>query len=117
MLTSSSAFPRIGAVGSEMLIRGLLIKGSAHTQGNTVTYLVGEFDAFKKEDFIYLFLERRRKKERERNINVWLPLMCHPLGIWPTTQACALDQELNQRPFGLQAGTQSAEPHQPGWTV
>ena len=30
------------------------------------------------KDFIYLFLERGegREKERERNINVWLPLTC-----------------------------------------
>ena len=42
--------------------------------------------------FIYLFLERRegREKERERNINVWLPLVCPPLRTWPATQACAL---------------------------
>ena len=31
-----------------------------------------------------------------------------------TTQACALDWESNQEPFGLQAGTQSTDPHQPG---
>ena len=42
--------------------------------------------------FIYLFLERgeRRDKERERNINVWLPLTWPPLGTWPAAQACAL---------------------------
>ena len=42
--------------------------------------------------FIYLFLKRgeRREKERDRNINVWLPLTCPLLGTWPTTQACAL---------------------------
>ena len=41
---------------------------------------------------IYLFLERGKGKEteKERNINVWLPLMCPELGTWPTTQACAL---------------------------
>ena len=41
--------------------------------------------------FIY-FLERGegREKERERNINVWLPLTCPQLGTWPATQACAL---------------------------
>ena len=41
--------------------------------------------------FIY-FLERgeEREKERERNINVWLPLMCPLLGTWPATQAYAL---------------------------
>ena len=44
------------------------------------------------KDFICLFLERgeRREKERERNINVWLPLVHPPLGTWPATQACAL---------------------------
>ena len=42
--------------------------------------------------FIYLFLERGevKEKEREKNINVWLPLMWPLLGTWPTTQACAL---------------------------
>ena len=43
------------------------------------------------KDFIYV-LERGRGKEnkRERNINVWLPLMCPQLGTWPATQAFAL---------------------------
>ena len=43
------------------------------------------------KDFIYLFLERGkgRKKERERNISVWLPLMLPSLGTWPITQTCA----------------------------
>ena len=64
----------------------------------------------------YLFLERgeEKEKERERNINVWLPLThlrtidltCNP-GMCP-------DWELNQWLFGLQASTQSTEPHQPG---
>ena len=41
---------------------------------------------------MYLFLERweRKEKERERNINVWLPLTHPLLGTWPATQACAL---------------------------
>ena len=44
------------------------------------------------KDFIYLFLERGegREKERERNINVWLPLVCPTPGTWPATQACVL---------------------------
>ena len=48
--------------------------------------------SFLKKIFICLFLERgeRRQKQRERNINVWLPF-AHPLqGIWPETQAWAL---------------------------
>ena len=49
------------------------------------------------KDFIYLFLERGegREKEREKNINVWLPLVRPLLGTWPATQAHALDWESN----------------------
>ena len=55
-----------------------------------------------------------REEEREGNTNVWF-LLIHPLlGTWPATQACALDWESNQRSFGLQASTQSTEPHQSG---
>ena len=40
--------------------------------------------------FIYfIFRGEGRKKERETNINVWLPLVCL-LGTWPATQARAL---------------------------
>ena len=35
-------------------------------------------------------------------------------GTWPTTQACALTANMNQRPFSSQASAQSTEPHQPG---
>ena len=43
------------------------------------------------KEFIYLFFrERGREGERERNINVWLPLARPQLGTWPATQACAL---------------------------
>ena len=44
------------------------------------------------KDFIYLFLGRGevREKQRERNINVWLPLVFPQLGTWPTTQPWAL---------------------------
>ena len=44
------------------------------------------------KDFIYLLLERRerREKERESNINVWLPLVCPQVGTCPATQACVL---------------------------
>ena len=50
---------------------------------------------FKKRSFIHFLnlpLERGegREKERERNINVWLPLACPLLGTWLATQACAL---------------------------
>ena len=57
------------------------------------------------KDFIHLFFrERGREGERERNINVWLPLACPLLGTWPTTQAYALTgNRLNPRHLGEQA--------------
>ena len=46
---------------------------------------------FLKKRF-YLFLERGEEKEKEtdRDISVWLPLLCPLLETWPATQACAL---------------------------
>ena len=64
--------------------------------------------------FIFKILFMFREGERDRNINVWLPLTHSLLGTQPTTQACAPDREYNQRPFGLQAGTKSTESHQLG---
>ena len=54
-----------------------------------------------KKDFIYLFLDRRegREKGKERNINVWLHLVCSLLGTQPTTQACALTRNRTGDPF------------------
>ena len=63
---------------------------------------------FLKKDFNFVFLDKGegRETERERNINVWLPLV-HPIqGTWPETQACALTRN--------RTGTQSTEPHQAG---
>ena len=55
------------------------------------------------KDFIYLFLDRGEgwEKERERNINVWLPLTHPLLGAWPATQACALGSPLGIDPATL----------------
>ena len=55
-----------------------------------VKLFFGKFSFFK--DFIYLFLDRGEgsEEERERNIRVWLPLMCSLLGTWSSTQARAL---------------------------
>ena len=53
------------------------------------------------KDFVYLFLEggEGREKERERNIDVWLPLTWPPLGTWPATQACALTGNQTGKPL------------------
>ena len=69
------------------------------------------------KDFIYLFLDRReaREKERERGKHQCV-VASHAL---PTRDLAGNpgmcpDWESNQQPFGLQAGTQSTEPHQLG---
>ena len=38
-----------------------------------------------KRFYLFIFRERRREGERERNINLWLPLVCPLLGTWPAT--------------------------------
>ena len=40
--------------------------------------------------YLSIFRERGREEERERSINVWLPLARPLLGTWPATQARAL---------------------------
>ena len=41
--------------------------------------------------YLFIFREKGgREKEKERNINVWLPLACPLLRTWPMTQECAL---------------------------
>ena len=37
---------------------------------------------FKK--ILFVFRQRGREGERERNINVWLPPVCPLLGAWPS---------------------------------
>ena len=77
------------------------------------------YNSFFKKRFYFLEGKGGRKKEGERNIDVWekhwsvasrMPpngdLVCNP-GMFP-------DWESTQKPFGLQASTQSTEPHQPG---
>ena len=53
------------------------------------------------KDFIYLFLERegRKDKERERDINVWLMFICPLLWTWPAPQACALTRNQTGDPL------------------
>ena len=67
--------------------------------------------------FFFFFLREREgkgRRNRETNINVWLPLarpptrdLAHNLGRCP-------DWESTRGPFGSQANTQSTESHQPG---
>ena len=45
---------------------------------------------------------------------MWLPFVCPPTGDLACNPGMCSDWELNEQPLGLQAGTQSTEPHQPG---
>ena len=51
------------------------------------------------KDIVYLFLERGREKERERNIQVWFPLVRPLLGPSPATQVCALNENQTGDPL------------------
>ena len=64
--------------------------------------------------YLFVFREGKGKKKRRGETSMCSCLMHAPLlGTWPTIKACALDWEWNRGPFGLQADTQSTEPHQP----
>ena len=74
--------------------------------------------SFLKKDIIYLFLEKRKRRDWEGERH-----QCVVASHTPPTRdlACNLgmcpDWESNQWPFGLQASAQSTEPHQPGLDV
>ena len=63
----------------------------------------------------FYFQREGRAGEREGEKHQCVVASCAPLTGDPAcnTNMC-LDWELNQQPFGSQAGTQSTEPHQPG---
>ena len=81
---------------------------------NTHFPLLGYFYyIFKNILFIY-FQREGRKKEKERNISVWVDSHMSPPGDLAHNSGVCLDSEWNQWPSGSQAGTWSTEPHQPG---
>ena len=67
------------------------------------------------KDFIYLFLERGKEGEREgEKHQCVVASQAPPTGDLAWNLGTCPDWELNWRPFGLQAGAQSTQPHQPG---
>ena len=66
------------------------------------------------KDYFILFFTERREGERQRNINVWLPLVRPPSRDLAHNPGMCPHWESNQEPFGSQVSTQSSEPHQPG---
>ena len=55
-------------------------------------------DSFWFFQILFIFY-RGDGREREGNINVWLPLTCPLLGTWPATQACARSRNWNCDPL------------------
>ena len=64
------------------------------------------------QDFIYLFLERVEGRERGRETSICGCLYTPPAGDVAHNPGMCPEWELNQQLFGLQASTQSTEPHQ-----
>ena len=65
--------------------------------------------------YLFIFRERGREGEREGEKHQCVVASCAPsTGDLAHNPGTCPDWELNRRPFGLQAGTQSIEPHQPG---
>ena len=62
---------------------------------------------------IYLFLERRERREKEGEKHECVVASHAPLtGDLACNPGMCPDWELNQQPFGSQTGPQSTEPHQ-----
>ena len=60
-------------------------------------------------------MERGERREKEREKHQCVVASCAPpTGDLVCNPGMCSDWELNWRPFGSQAGTQSTEPHQPG---
>ena len=71
--------------------------------------------SFFLKDFTYLFLERRKGREKDREKHRYL-VASHvpPTGDVAHNPGMCPDWKSNWQPFGSQASTHSTEPHQPG---
>ena len=72
------------------------------------------FPFLKKILFIYFWREGKGDRKRGRETSVCGCLSVLPTGYLACNLGICPDQESNKWPFGLQAVTQSTEPHQPG---
>ena len=67
----------------------------------------------KTQCIIFIFREREGEREGEKH-KCMVASSTSPIGDLAHNPAMYPDWESNWRPFGLQANTQSTEPHQPG---
>ena len=73
-----------------------------------------DFDLFLKEFYLCTSREGKGGRKRGRETSMCGCLSCAPYWGLDTSQACALDWELNWQLFGSQAGIQSTELHSQG---
>ena len=66
------------------------------------------------EKILYLLIFRQEGRDGEKHPCVVASHALRPTRNLACDPGMCLDWELNQQPFGSQAGTQSTEPHQPG---
>ena len=65
--------------------------------------------------YLFIFRERRREGEREREKHPCVVASCMPpIGDLTHNPGICHDWESNKQLFGSQAGAQSTEPHHPG---
>ena len=93
-LISKYYLNKIGGASGKILLYGSLL----FQDGMVTIFPIGlPFFFFFK--ILFIFREGKGGKERERNINVWLPPVCPLLGTWPATQACAPTGNQTGDPF------------------
>ena len=83
---------RVDMVAGDISINPVFLKSQSlpSSFGHTDILPVGSVLFCFLRFYLFSFRERGREGERERNISVWLPLTCPPMGTWPTTEPCAL---------------------------
>ena len=75
-----------------------------------------EIAFFKRRFYIFICRQRERVGEREEEKRQCVVVSCvPPTGDLACNPGMRPDWELNQQPFGSQAGAQFTEPRQPGW--
>ena len=68
----------------------------------------------KKRFYLFIFRERGKEGEKGEKHHSVFASCTPPTGALACNPGMCPDWELNQRPFGSQASTQSTKPHQPG---
>ena len=82
--------PSIHTLLSIFIINGCWIVSNAFSASIDVITWFCPFVYVMHLKILFIYRQEGRERERERNINVWLPPVHPLLGTWPATQACTL---------------------------